>query len=444
MANFNVGNLEFKLNQKISSASTTAELQMATKALEKVRTGMVYQADTFGELPAASSAAKQLWLVTSTETLYWSTGEAWVAITSTTYGEVWVWGQNQGTLPIGVYSSSICSPVREFCSAGNWCKVAISGHGGAVKTDGSLWMWGEGYCGGAGLGITTTVCTPRREICSASNWCTLTVNRRSTSAIKTDGSLWSWGWNTYAQLGIGTTTNVCSPVREFCSATNWCFTVAGTCHRLAVKTDGSLWGWGCNSGRLGNGDTAAVCSPVREFCAATNWCMAAAGRYHSLAIKTDGSIWSFGSHTCGATGQNVTAGSTTSPVREISSATTWCTVSATYCASAAVKTDGTLWTWGRGIGGVGGRGNTTDVCSPVREFCSATNWCKVSIGTYNGAAVKTDGSLWTWGCNSVGQLGDATNVAKCSPVREICSATNWTDVNTSVNRVAGLKLKSFV
>ena len=106
-----------------------------------------------------------------------------------------------------------------------------------------------------------------------------------------ENQLFSWGSNFCGRLGDGTGQTRCSPVREFCSATDWCSVNAGGISTNAIKTSGELWSWGNNlEGVLGDGATTAKCSPVREFCSATDWCQASIGNYHSVAIKTSGQI----------------------------------------------------------------------------------------------------------------------------------------------------------
>jgi alpha-tubulin suppressor-like RCC1 family protein len=134
------------------------------------------------------------------------------------------------------------------------------------------------------------LCSPVREFCSATNWSRVSQGSRHTLAVKTDGSLWAWGRANYGQTGVGNASSLNSPVREFCSATNWCATDAGKNHSGAIKTDGSIWMWGQNSstvGELGTGCGASltVCSPVREICSSTEWCAISLGQNSTLAMK---------------------------------------------------------------------------------------------------------------------------------------------------------------
>jgi alpha-tubulin suppressor-like RCC1 family protein len=152
--------------------------------------------------------------------------------------------------------------------------------------------------------------------------------------------------------------------------------------------------------------------------------------FHTAAIKTDGTLWSWGCNNCGQLGSNIVT-ARCSPVAEITGLAVWTCVATgeKSCSTAAIKIDGSLWTWGRNNSGDLGDGTTTNRSSPVREILSASNWCSVSGAYGGGSALKTDGSLWSWGCNAYGQIGDNTAVGKCSPTREFCSFTDWCAVS---------------
>jgi alpha-tubulin suppressor-like RCC1 family protein len=335
------------------------------------------------------------------------------------------------TLPNGhiVFLDDLKVPV--ISSNGSW--IGLDGRTVGTFTENQLWSWGGNCCGQLGDGTITTRFSPVREFCSDTNWCQVSLSRWSSfpAAIKTSGELWAWGNNTCGRIGDGTTIPRISPVREFCSASDWCQVSTGGCHTSAIKSSGQLWAWGVSGyGQLGSGSTAQSCSPIREFCSATDWCQVSASRFNTAAVKISGELWSWGFNGCGQLGNNTAMSGTCvcSPVREISSSTDWCQVSIENQGSIAIKTSGQLWSWGSndgGILGIGSGGYGTNTCSPVREFCSATDWCQVSTGTNHRVAVKTSGQLWVWGCNNCGQLGDGTVSARCSPVREICSSTDW-------------------
>ena len=336
-------------------------------------------------------------------------------------------------------TGSACSPVREICFSTDWCQVSAGGHTTAIKTSGEIWSWGTNNTGQLGDGTVVTKCSPVREICSATDWCRVSAGRYHTAAIKTSGQLWSWGNGSCGRLGNGCLCSCCLPVRDFTNST-WSNVSAGGYHTAAIKTSGQLWAWGSNNcGQVGDGTITGRCSPVRDISSSTDWCQVSAGKLHSAAIKTSGELWMWGSNNFGQLGDG-TITTRTSPVREISSSTDWCQVSAAIglfgCSAVAVKTSGELWGWGYNFPGQLGDGTTTTRCSPVREFCSATDWCQASAGASHTAAVKTSGQLWTWGNNNCGRLGDGTLTNSCSPVREYSSETGWCMVSIGAANVS--------
>jgi alpha-tubulin suppressor-like RCC1 family protein len=437
----NVNQIEIALSQKIDSNSSNLDLLTYSKALSFLKTNGIFTASNYGNLPSAASNEGKLYFVEDLEILFWSDGTDWLQLLSKSAIEfqLWSWGKNDsGELGDGTTTNS-CSPVREFCSATDWRQVSsTTNFAAAIKTDGSLWAWGRNFAGRLGDGTETDRCSPVREISSSTDWCQVRAITTFVVAIKTDGSLWTWGSAVVGLLGDGTQVNRCSPVREICSATNWCQVNTGY-GAAAIKTDGSLWSWGLNScGQLGDGTVDSKCSPVREICSATDWCQVSGGIRISRAIKTSGELWSWGQNNQGQLGDGTNV-SRCSPVREFCSATDWCFSSASSFTSSAIKTSGELWTWGNNSCGQLGDGTVTTTCSPIREICSATDWCQASA-LYHTSAIKTDGSLWLWGRNCNGQLGDGTTACRCSPVREITSATDWSQVTAGQNHTLAIKV----
>ena len=435
----------------LTTSSQPIDFTLLAAETSDAGTGISFSVPTVNDLPDLSTSnigGGQIVFVESIGVPVVSTQNEWKGLDGRLLRRdfdiraIFTWGSNtSGRLGIGNTTVvNACSPVREFCSATDWCQVTVGcTFTSAVKTSGELWAWGDNTCGRLGDGTFNDRTSPVREFCSATDWCQVSGGGCHTAAIKTSGQLWGWGRNLYGITGDGTTANRNSPVRERCSATDWCQVSAGYQHAAAVKTTGQLWVWGRNHcGQLGDGTiTPGRCSPVREFCSATDWCQVSAGQQRSAAVKTTGELWAWGLNNYGRLGDG--SGFTQcSPVREFCSATDWCRVSGkSFSHTAAVKTSGQLWVWGRGNNGVLGTGTTATTTSPVREFCSATDWCAVSDGGAT-VAIKTSGQLWGWGGG--GMTGDGTNTTRCSPVREFCSATDWRTVDVGPLHVAGIRI----
>jgi alpha-tubulin suppressor-like RCC1 family protein len=291
--------------------------------------------------------------------------------------------------------------------------------------DGGLWLWGRNIEGALGTNTTTSHSSPVQTVSGGTSWLTISAGAFHTTVIKTDGSLWLWGCGANGRLGTNTTINQSSPVQTVSGGTNWRSVSTGDEHTTAIKTDGSLWLWGLNTeGQLGNNDINNQSSPVQTISGGNNWRSVSAGNVHTAAIKTDGSLWLWG---CGGSGQlgNNATGNQSSPVQTISGGNNWRSVSAGFNHTAAIKTDGSLWLWGSGGGGRLGNGANINQSSPVQTVSGGTNWRNVSGGIVHTTAIKTDGTLWLWGCNSNGQLGDNTTINKSSPVQTISGGNNW-------------------
>lgn len=422
----NLGNLELTLLQKISNSSDPLEVQTYSKVLEVLRNGNVYSVASFSSLPIASENVGKLYYVQSEETVYFSNDSAgWVPISSQLANLIYVTGRNFcGALGTNSAINS-CSYIQEASFSTNW--TLVSGgyrHWVGLKSDGTL--WGSSVQSFHGGGTNAIFSFPTQEFYSSTDWCWAASSYcTNTSAIKTDGTLWGAGTNTCGLLAINSTTTVCSFVQEITSSTNWTRSTNGYCHNAGLKSDGSVWSWGRNNcGQLGNGCVVDASSPVREITSSTDWCAVSAGGYGlAVALKTNGTLWGWGNPFFGIGNNNVLR---CSPVQEICSATDWKEISTARRVTVALKTDGTIWGTGSGSYGVSGAGNTTNYCSFIQEFTSSTDWCFLSRTSGDTmSALKTNSTLWSWGRNQNGQLGDGSAICRSSPVQEITSRTDW-------------------
>lgn len=134
------------------------------------------------------------------------------------------------------------------------------------------------------------------------------------------------------------------------------------------------------------------------------WQSISAGDYHSLAIKNDGTLWAWGRNTSYELGDGTDVNRNIPT--QIGTANNWVKVHAGYSSSYGIKADGTLWAWGANGSGKLGTGNGNWVIATPTQIGAATNWLSVSDGWYHTIALKTDGTLWVWGDNEYGQLGE--------------------------------------
>jgi alpha-tubulin suppressor-like RCC1 family protein len=237
--------------------------------------------------------------------------------------------------------------------------------------------------------------------------------------------LWVAGYNDNGRLGTNDTINYSSPVQTVAGGSNWKMVSGGYEHSAGVKFDGTLWCWGRNAdGQLGTNDTTDVSSPVQTIANTENWKSVACGGFHTVAIKEDGTLWSWGNNYNGQLGTNDT-NYYSSPVQEITNGTTWKSVTCGYAFTAAIKNDGTLWMWGFNYAGQLGDDSTDRRSSPVQTVAGGNNWFQVACGYSYTAAVKTDGTLHVWGSNYDGQLGTNDTNGYSSPVQTVTGGNNW-------------------
>ena len=291
----------------------------------------------------------------------------------------------------------------------------------------TLLTWGRNNTGQLGDNTATNRSTPVTTSAGGANWKQVAGGYNNTAAIKTDGTLWTWGLNSFGAIGDNTTTSRSTPVTTFAGGTNWKQVACGGPHAAAVKTDGTLWTWGYNgSGQVGDNTVTQRLTPVTTFAGGTNWKQVSCGYQHTSAIKTDGTLWMWGINAYGQLGDNTTVAKRT-PVTTFAGGTNWKQVSCGRNHTLVVKTDGTLWTWGRNFTGQLGNNTTTNRSTPVTTFAGGTNWKQVSGGSDHTAAIKTDGTLWTWGYNYA-PLGDNTTTNRTTPVTTFAGGTNWKQV----------------
>ena len=358
------------------------------------------------------------------------------------FAGLWTWGQNTYGGLGNNSTTNTSSPVQTVSGGTNWKSVANGFyHTAAIKTDGNLWTWGFNVYGQLGDNSSTDKSSPVQTVSGGTNWKSVSCNAYHTAAIKTDGSLWLWGRNNYGQLGDNSVTSKSSPVQTVAGGTNWKSVTNGLYHTAAIKTDGTLWSWGRGDfGQLGDNSSTGKSSPVQTVSGGTNWKLVSCGFYHTAAIKTDGNLWTWGYNVYGELGDNSGSTGKSSPVQTVSGGTNWKSVSCGGFNTAAIKTDGTLWTWGRNATyGQLGDNSTTAKSSPVQTVSGGTNWKSVAAGFYRSAAIKTDGTLWTWGLNASGQLGDNSVTSKSSPVQTVSGGTNWKSVSCNAYHTAAIR-----
>ena len=218
-------------------------------------------------------------------------------------------------------------------------------------------------------------------------------SKKFRSNLEYENILLSWGTGNNGILGTNETQSKSSPVSVVGGFTDWCQVSAGNTNNVAMRQNGTLWSWGGSI--LGDNTIANRSSPVSVVGGFTDWCQVSAGNAHMAAVRQNGTLWAWGNNSGGRLGDNTTT-IRSSPVSVVGGFTDWCQVSAGGCHTAAVRQNGTIWTWGINYCGRLGDGTTVNRSSPVSVVGGFTDWCQVSAGLVHGAAIRQNGTLWTW------------------------------------------------
>jgi alpha-tubulin suppressor-like RCC1 family protein len=304
----------------------------------------------------------------------------------------------------------------------------------------AVYVWGQNDTAELGLndrGVNRS--SPTQLSSGSGSWSKISLDSQSTAAIKTDGTLWGWGYGGDGSLGNNNAISRSSPV-QIGTGTTWSETTRNRFSTFGIKTDGTLWAWGSgDSGQHGTNNISSKSSPT-QVGALTNWSKVIGGSQLSHAIKTDGTLWALGGEANSGLFGNSTSSALnlfrSSPV-QIGALTNWTTKMSSDGTVGAIKTDGTLWTWGYNAYGQNADGTQIPRSSPV-QVGTGTDWAEIATTQEIVVAIKTGGTLWAWGRNESGQLGFNDTVNRSSPV-QLGSDTNWNKVSSRNSFVAATK-----
>lgn len=291
----------------------------------------------------------------------------------------------------------------------NPCRlVAVAAGGGyslALRGNGTVAAWGNNSAGQLGNGNTSNSGSPV-NVSGLTSVKAISAGDAHSLALRSDGTVWVWGRGDLGQLGNGANANSSVPIQVpgLANAT----AVAGGGYHSMVLVGGTVRTWGnSGSGQLGNGSTTSSNVPV-TVTGLTNIVAIAGGLYHSLAVRNDGTVWAWGSNGIGQLGNGTTTASSV-PVQVkgpggVGFLTNIVAVSAGFNHSLARRSDGTVWAWGANAYGQLGNGSTTDALTPV-QVSTLSGVLSVSAGGDFSLAALSNGTAWAWGANHFGQIG---------------------------------------
>lgn len=316
-------------------------------------------------------------------------------------------------------------------------QVSMIGSSAALKKDGSLYMWGANSSGTVGTGGTLNQSTPFKVNLEEIEFFDNT--NVSSAAISKDGSLYTWGTNTSGVLGNGSTDNVYTPDKIMDNIKSVSLSSHGA---GAVTKDGQLYMWGFNTnGQVGNGSgtSATELSPVKVLSdeIVEDVCV---GELSSAALTKDGKLYMWGQNAFGQLGDGTTKSKST-PVKILEDEKIkkiYLLGGATNQSSAALTEDGTLYMWGYNHDGQLGNGTTDNQALPVKTLENVKEaYISKKHGRGSSAAITKDGYLYMWGDNAFGQLGNGTTEDQTTPAK-VEGLSNVKEVSIGSNHSAAL------
>ena len=363
-------------------------------------------------------------------------------------GTLYAWGYNENDSELGAGSSPSTQsdvPAAVSGASGITQIAAAKSHYLALKSDGTVWTWEDPNPGEISNGTTITGSSSAVQVSGLSGIIEVACGNYFNMALKSDGSVWAWGQNTAGELGNGTTTDDQTPAKVEVSSGVYLSGITAISssgfYGMALKSDGTVWTWGNNdNGTLGNGNytdtnyAAQITTTSVSGVSLVSITAISAGAHDALALKSDGTVWVWGTEYYGELGDGSSSNSNPlpSPISSLSGVTA---VSAGYFHNLALLTGGTVKAWGSNESGQLGDGTLTERDTPV-TVSGLTGITKISTGedAYHSIALKSDGTLWAWGNNSVGQLG----AGSYGPIDE--SSPTGSDVPVEVNGLSGITI----
>jgi len=327
--------------------------------------------------------------------------------------------------------SSQCNPIQIDTSRYTDPTCVVTGriaagllHSLALKYDGTVWAWGDNTYGQLGINNNNDSATPV-QVLILNNIVAIAAGWTHNLALQSDGTVWAWGRNNFGQLGINNShadQKIPIPVPGLSGVM---YIAAGAYHSLA-RTSGDFLAWGYNAdGELGVEDYAQRDVPTHVSNTSGLWyynvTAIAAGAYHSLAIGGGGQVWAWGANNRGqlGLGNGTTSPKNTPQQISVGGFPGVKAIAGGLYHSLAIDNDpGYVWAWGDNTYGQLGSGNPPVAYNATpAHYWSSYGVQAISAGVAHSLAIDSSGSVWSWGYNDHGQLGDNSTTTRSTPVQ---------------------------
>jgi alpha-tubulin suppressor-like RCC1 family protein len=352
-------------------------------------------------------------------------------------GTVMGWGYNAyGELGNGINGTVEHHPIA---ASGLTGMTAIGGGANftvALKNDNTAWTWGSNAEGELGNGSMANFSNVPVQVISLTGVTSIARGIQHAIALLSNGTVWDWGYNGFGQLGNGTINSMSNVPVQVSGLTGITAIAGGAYHSLALKSDGTVWAWGYNgSGELGNGNNTNTLVPV-QVSGLTGVIAIACGNSFSIAIRNDSTVWTWGSNLEGELGNGANTGSYIAV--QVSGLTKVIAIAGGVHHSLALKKDGTVWAWGFNLYGQLGNGSNKDSNIPV-QVSTLSGITAIAAGYAHSLALNNNGAVWDWGYNNFGQLGNGNNTDSNIPL-EVGGLCLVTTAITGLKELSGVSV----
>ena len=425
------------------------EVALLIVSLALITDNRVLTVATLGDLPTTASAGSVYFVDSVGFPYIRRINGTWVLLENPQLGRnAYGWGSNfYGHLGDGT-AVTRSSPVLVAGGFADWVQVtAGDAHTVGIRANGTAWAWGRNNYGQIGIGTYAGASrlSPVSVVGGFTDWVQVSANNNSTVAIRANGTAWGWGRNSPGNLGDNTSGGArTSPVSVVGGFTDWIQVAAGAAHSVGLRSNGTAWAWGANNnGQLGDNTTVSKLSPVSVVGGFTDWIQVSGGSTHTVALRSNGTAWSWGNGISGGLGDSTTV-TKSSPVAVVGGFTDWIQVSGGTAHTVGIRANGTAWAWGSNANGRLGDGTleTSSKSSPVSIVGGFTDWVQVSGASAGARGLRANGTAWGWGSNVGGQLGDNAvggTVSRSSPVSVLGGFTDWIQVSAGNNHTMALR-----